>query len=52
MNELQLRVRYPKRFKTTINSNHLLEIAPNTLNRDFKPDAPNQVWTTDISYIQ
>jgi len=51
MNQLQMKVRYPKRFKVTTDSNHQLEIAPNSLNRQFKPDAPNQVWTTDISYV-
>lgn len=51
MNQLQLEVRYPKRFKVTTDSNHQLEVAPNTLNRQFKPTSPNQAWTTDISYI-
>ena len=51
MKKLELKVRYPKRFKTTTDSNHQLEVSPNTLNRQFKPAAPNQVWTADISYV-
>lgn len=51
MSELQLQVRYPKRFKVTTESNHQLEIVPNTLNRQFQVSAPNQAWTTDISYV-
>lgn len=26
-------------------------IAPNLLERNFTPEAPNQVWTSDITYI-
>lgn len=51
MEELKLEVRYPKRFKVTTDSNHSLEVAPNTLNRQFNPIKPNEVWTTDISYV-
>ncbi len=28
-----------------------MEVAPNILNRQFNPTAPNQVWATDISYV-
>jgi putative transposase len=27
-------------------------IAPNTLNREFKVDAPDRVWATDITYLR
>lgn len=27
-------------------------IAPNTLNREFKVDAPDRVWVTDITYLR
>src|SRR5687767_7569343 len=43
MEKLKLKVRYPKRFKITTDSNHQLEVAPNTLNRQFKPTSPNTV---------
>ncbi len=32
-------------------SNHLFNIAPNLLNRDFNADAPNQKWAGNISYV-
>lgn len=51
MEQLQLKARYPKRFKMTTDSNHPFEVAPNILNRQFNPTAPNQIWTTDISYV-
>jgi len=51
MRELALKVRYPKRVKNTTDSNHGLEVAPNTLNREFHPAAPDEVWTADISYV-
>jgi putative transposase len=51
MSELGLQARYPKRFKTTTDSNHQHLIAPNRLNRDFNVDAPNKVWTTDMTYV-
>ena len=51
MNALNLEARYPKRFRVTTDSKHCLEVAPNTLNRQFNPSKPNEVWTTDISYV-
>ena len=32
----------------TTDSNHALPVAPNLLERDVSPAAPNQVWLTDI----
>ncbi len=51
MQERQLAVRYPKKFKVTTDSNHDETISPNRLNRQFKVAKPNQVWTTDITYV-
>jgi putative transposase len=49
--QLKLEVRFPKRSRVTTDSNHSLTVAPNTLDRQFNPTTPNQVWTTDISYV-
>jgi putative transposase len=51
MEQLKLQVRYPKRLRVTTDSAHSLEVAPNRLNRQFNPSKPNEVWTTDISYV-
>lgn len=40
-----------RKFVVTTDSRHNLPIAPNLLERDFAPREPNQVWTTDITYI-
>lgn len=47
-----LRARRPRAFRVcTTDSNHALPIAPNLLDRNFAPAAPNQVWLTDITYV-
>jgi transposase InsO family protein len=46
-----LRARGKRRFKATTNSAHDLPVAPNLLARNFAVDAPNRVWTGDITYI-
>ena len=51
MKKRNLEVRYPKRFRVTTDSQHTLKIEPNLLNRQFNPNQPNQVWTTDLNYI-
>ena len=51
MQQLKLKVRYPKRYKATTDSNHSEAISPNRLDRQFNVAKPNQVWTTDITYI-
>ena len=39
------------RFVRTTDSRHGYGIAPNRLEREFSPEAPNRVWATDITYI-
>src|SRR5580658_9776979 len=47
-----IRARGKQRFRvTTTDSRHNLPIAPNLLNRNFTPAAPNQAWAGDITYI-
>jgi putative transposase len=51
MRQLGLRAKTPKRFKLTTDSRHSFPVAPNVLNRNFDIDAPNKVWTADITYV-
>jgi len=44
--------RRKRRFRHTTDSKHKMPVAPNTLERKFKVDAPNKVWVTDISVPQ
>lgn len=37
--------------RVTTDSDLKSNIAPNLLDRDFKPDAPSQKWAGDISYV-
>ncbi|WP_376777265.1 IS3 family transposase [Paraburkholderia youngii] len=46
-----IRARTRRRFKATTDSQHNLPVAPNLLQRDFSPAKPDQVWTTDITYL-
>lgn len=47
-----LRVQRARAFRvSTADSDHALPIAPNLLDRNFSPAAPNQVWLTDITYV-
>lgn len=36
---------------TTTDSSHTLAVAPNLLEQDFTAQAPNQKWTSDITYL-
>lgn len=40
-----------KKFKVTTDSKHNLPVAPNLLNREFKVDAPDRVYVSDITYL-
>jgi len=46
-----IRARHKRKYIATTNSNHGLPVAPNLLERNFTPTAPNQVFTSDITYI-
>jgi putative transposase len=46
-----IKARTKRRFKATTDSRHNLPVAPNLIARDFTPARPNEVWTTDITYI-
>lgn len=40
-----------KKFKVTTDSKHKLPVAENILNQEFKAEAPNKIWVTDITYV-
>jgi putative transposase len=46
-----IKARGKRKFVVTTDSKHGLPIAPNVLDRNFTTEAPNQVWTSDITYI-
>lgn len=46
-----IKAKHKRRFKVTTDSKHNLPVAPNLLERNFTPAAPNQVWTSDITYL-
>ena len=52
MSEHGLRARHKRRFKPTTDSKHSRPVAPNLLARNFTPEAPDRVWTGDITYIR
>jgi transposase InsO family protein len=52
MKQHGIKARGKRKFVVTTDSKHDLPIAPNLLNRNFQPEAPDRVWTGDITYIQ
>lgn len=50
MREEGLCVRQKRRHIVTTDSKHSRPVADNLLNRQFSPEAPNQVWVSDITY--
>ena len=51
MKALGLVVKPKRKYKATTDSKHRLPVAENVLNRAFSPEAPNQAWGTDITYL-
>jgi transposase InsO family protein len=49
MREHGIRARHTRRDKVTTDSRHNLPVAPNRLDRNVTPSAPNQIWTSDIT---
>ena len=51
MRDNGIHARHKRRYKVTTDSKHSLPVAENLLARNFTPTAPNQVWTSDITYL-
>lgn len=51
MKEMGLFATPPKKYVHTTDSNHEELVYPNELNQNFRPEEPNKVWVTDITYI-
>lgn len=51
MRENNIHARHKRRYKVTTDARHGLPVAENLLDRNFTPTAPNQVWTSDITYL-
>ncbi|MEO8327104.1 MAG: IS3 family transposase [Nitrospirota bacterium] len=51
MRVLGLKAIQAKKFKITTDSNHAKPVAPDLIKQDFNAAAPNQKWTSDITYV-
>ena len=49
MHEHGIRGRHKRRDKATTDSKHRLPVAEHLLQREFTPNAPNQVWSADLT---
>jgi putative transposase len=50
--EMDIICKQKRKFRVTTDSNHDFPVAENILNQTFTPKAPNEVWVTDLTYIQ
>jgi putative transposase len=51
MYDNNIRAKSARKFRNTTDSNHLLPVAGNVLDRQFDPTGPNEKWVADITYI-
>ena len=51
MRALGLKAIQAKKFKATTDSKHSKPVAPDLLKQDFRAEAPNRKWTSDITYV-
>lgn len=52
MQQHGIRTKTKRKFVVTTDSRHSLPVAPDLVQRRFNPEAPNQLWSGDITYIQ
>lgn len=51
MKQADIKAAGARKFKVTTHSDHSLAVAENLVNQQFEADAPNQLWTSDITYL-
>ena len=51
MQQYGIKARTKRKFVVTTDSRHSLPVAPDLVQRRFNPEAPNQLWNGDITYI-
>ena len=51
MRQHGIKARTQRKFVVTTDSRHSLPVAPDLVQRRFNPEAPNQLWGGDITYI-
>jgi transposase InsO family protein len=52
MRENEIQPKQKRKFKATTDSKHNLPIAPNVLSREFTVEEPDEVWVSDITYVE
>lgn len=52
MRENHIAPRRKRRYKSTTDSKHKYPVSTNVLNRAFDTEKPNEVWVSDITYIE
>ena len=50
MRQHGIRAKTKRKFVVTTDSKHNLPVAPDLVQRKFNPEAPNQLWSGDITY--
>jgi putative transposase len=51
MKQHGIRAKTKRKFVVTTDSQHNLPVAPDLVQRRFNPEAPDQLWSGDITYI-
>ena len=51
MKKYHLKPQYTKKIKSKSYKRIEENVKPNLVNRKFNPNAPNKIWTTDITYL-
>ena len=51
MRKAGLRSKIRRKYRVTTDSKHHFAVSPNLLERNFKAEAPDRVWVSDITYL-